>query len=95
MAEYIEREAALAFQNEVEPVIAFNGEQTFTTTRDSDMVSYLNSIPAADVVSRKAYLEAIGTINEAHFYPERAEKIINAFLESYHSMCMEWSVENG
>lgn len=49
--EYIEREAALAFMNEVEPCICHNSDGVvFTATKDSDMLDYLRSIPAADVV---------------------------------------------
>lgn len=51
MAEYIERETALAFMNEVEPCICHNSDGVvFTATKDSDMLDYLRSIPAADVV---------------------------------------------
>ena len=51
MAEYIEREAAIAFMNEVEPCICRNPDgAVFTATKDGDMLEYLRSIPAADVV---------------------------------------------
>ena len=51
MAEYIEREAALAFQNEVEPLLCRNvvTHDIMSATKDADMVKYLQSIPAADV----------------------------------------------
>lgn len=51
MAEYIEKEKALAFQNELEPLLcrsAATGE-VFSATKDADIVAYLQSIPAADV----------------------------------------------
>lgn len=51
MAEYIEREKALAFQNELEPCLcrsAATGE-VFSATKDADLVAYLQGIPAADV----------------------------------------------
>lgn len=52
MAEYIEREAALAFQNELEPCICKSAHDgnVFSATKDTDIVRYLNAIPAADVV---------------------------------------------
>ena len=48
---YIEREAALAFQNEVEPLLCRNvvTHDIMSATTDADMVKYLQSIPAADV----------------------------------------------
>lgn len=51
MAEYIKREAALAFQNEVEPLLCRNvvTHDIMSATKDADMVKYLQSIPAADV----------------------------------------------
>ena len=51
MAEYIEREAALAFQNEVEPLLCRNvvTHDIMSATKDADMVKYLQSLPAADV----------------------------------------------
>ena len=51
--EYIEREAALAFQNEVEPLLCRNvvTHVIMSATKDADMVKYLQSIPAADVRS--------------------------------------------
>ena len=49
--EYIEREAAIAFMNEVEPCICHNPDgAVFTATKDSDMLEFLRAIPAADVV---------------------------------------------
>lgn len=57
MAEYIEKEKALAFQNELEPRLcrsAATGE-VFIATKDADLVAYLQSIPAADVVSGSDY----------------------------------------
>lgn len=51
MAEYIEREKALAFQNELEPCLcrsAATGE-VFSATKDADLVAYLQSIPAVNV----------------------------------------------
>lgn len=51
MAEYIEREASLAFMNEVEPCICHDLDgAVFTATKDSDMLEFLMAIPAADVV---------------------------------------------
>lgn len=52
MAEYIEREAALAFQNELEPVIckSVHSGGIYSATRDDDLVRFLSAIPAADVV---------------------------------------------
>ena len=49
--EYIEREAALAFQNEVEPILCRNvvTHDIMSATKDADMVKYLQSIPAANV----------------------------------------------
>lgn len=49
--EYIEREAALAFQNEVEPILCRNvvTHDIMSATKDADMVKYLQSIPAAEV----------------------------------------------
>lgn len=49
--EYIPREAALAFQNEVEPLLCRNvvTHDIMSATKDADMVKYLQSIPAADV----------------------------------------------
>ena len=51
MAEYIEREAAIAFMNEVEPCICCNPDGVvFAATKDSSMLEFLRAIPAADVV---------------------------------------------
>lgn len=51
MTEYIEREAAFAFMNEVEPCICHNPDGVvFTATKDNDMLEFLRAIPAADVV---------------------------------------------
>ena len=49
--EYIEREAALAFQNELEPVIckSVHSGGVYSATRDDDLVRFLSAIPAADV----------------------------------------------
>jgi hypothetical protein len=49
--EYIERDAALAFQNEVEPLLCRNvvTHDIMSATKGADMVKYLQSIPAADV----------------------------------------------
>jgi len=51
VTEYIEREKALDFISEVEPIICMppNNKPTFTAVKDPDMVAYLESIPAADV----------------------------------------------
>ena len=51
MSEYIEREKALDFISEVEPIICMppDNKPTFTAVKDPDMVAYLESIPAADV----------------------------------------------
>lgn len=51
MAEYIEREAALRFQDELEPVICKSVETgaLFSATKDVDLTSYLYALPAADV----------------------------------------------
>ena len=51
MAEYIEREAALKFQNELEPLLCRNvvTHDIMSATKDADLVEYLRSIPAADV----------------------------------------------
>ena len=49
--EYIERDAAIAFMNEVEPCICHNQDgAVFAATKDSDMLKFLRAIPAADVV---------------------------------------------
>lgn len=51
MTEYIEREAAIAFMNEVEPCICYNPDGVvYSATKDSDMLEFLRAIPAADVV---------------------------------------------
>lgn len=51
MEEYIPREAALGFMNEVEPCICRNPDGVvFTAAKDNDMLEYLRSIPAAGVV---------------------------------------------
>lgn len=57
MTEYIEREAALAFQNELEPMVCKNimTDELFSATKDSDLVAFLQNIPSADVVSRDCY----------------------------------------
>ena len=48
---YIEREAAIAFMNEVEPCICHDPDgAVFTATKDSNMLEFLRAIPAADVV---------------------------------------------
>jgi hypothetical protein len=51
MADYIEREAALRFQDELEPVICKSVETgaLFSATKDADLTSYLIALPAADV----------------------------------------------
>ena len=51
MSEYIDREAALAFMNEVEPCICKNAVtgEIFSATKDKDMIAFLSAIPAADV----------------------------------------------
>lgn len=57
MAEYIERDSALAFQNELEPMVckSIMTDELFSATKDSDLVAFLKNIPAADVVSRDCY----------------------------------------
>lgn len=49
--DYISREAALAFQNEVDLLLCRNvvTHDIMSATKDADMVKYLLSIPAADV----------------------------------------------
>lgn len=48
--EYIEREEAIAFMNEVEPCICHDPDgAVFTATKDSNMLEFLRAIPAADV----------------------------------------------
>ena len=51
MAKYIESEKALAFQNELEPVVCKNimTDELFSATKDSDLVAFLQNIPSADV----------------------------------------------
>jgi len=49
MAEYIDRDKVLAFQNELEPVLVF-GQPVYSATKDADLVAFINDIPAADVV---------------------------------------------
>lgn len=51
MTEYIEREAALRFQDELEPVLCMPPDKSgvFSATRDAELVSYIQNIPAADV----------------------------------------------
>ena len=51
MAEYIEREAALAFQNELSMLLCkdvVTGD-VMSATKDADLVKYLLSLPTADV----------------------------------------------
>lgn len=57
MAEYIEREAALAFQNELGPMVckSIMTDELFSATKDSDLVAFLQNIPSADVVTRDCY----------------------------------------
>lgn len=49
--DYILRKDALAFQDEIEPSFCFDNKtrNIFSATKDSDLVGYLNAIPAADV----------------------------------------------
>lgn len=52
MAEYIDREQELAFQDELEPVLCWSqmGQpEMFSATKDVDLVEYLQLIPAANV----------------------------------------------
>lgn len=51
MTEYIDRDAALAFQNELEPVVckSIMTDELFSATKDSDLIAFLQKIPAADV----------------------------------------------
>lgn len=79
MPEYIERDAA---KEAICLTILHDG------IRDA-LKCNIDDIPAAEVVSRKAYLDAIGTINQAHLYPERSAEIIDEFLGRYHALCME------
>lgn len=55
MAEYIDREAALAFQNELEPMVckSIMTDELFSATKDSDLVAFLQNIPSADVAPVK------------------------------------------
>ena len=48
---YIDRDAALNYQNEVEPCLCRNAHtgEVFSATRDDALVRYLEQIPAADV----------------------------------------------
>lgn len=48
---YIDRDAALNYQNEVEPCLCRNAHtgEVFSATRDDALVKYLEQIPAADV----------------------------------------------
>ena len=63
MVEYIEREAALAFQDELEPVMCLpmhfpqekQGTIGFSATKDADLVAYLQAIPTADVIPRSEF----------------------------------------
>lgn len=52
MTDYISRDAALAFQNELEPVMckSIHSGGIYSATRDDDLVRFLSAIPAADVV---------------------------------------------
>ena len=54
MAEYINREAVLKFQDELEPCICWprygDGSPCFSATKDIDLVQFIKDIPAADVV---------------------------------------------
>lgn len=55
MEEYISRESVLNFQNDLDPCIcrsSYNDEM-FSATKDADLVRFICSIPAADVVKRK------------------------------------------
>lgn len=53
MSNYIERESVLRYQDELEPClcrsIGQDSIELFTATRDSDLINYIQSIPAADV----------------------------------------------
>ena len=51
MSEYISREAALAFQDNVDPDFARNimTGDIYAATKDAEIIKYLNAIPAADV----------------------------------------------
>ena len=54
MKEYIEREAILAFQNELEPCICWDPDgNVFSTTKDTDLVSFICNLPAADVEEKR------------------------------------------
>ena len=53
MSDYIEREKVLRYQDELEPCICRSigqdATELFTATRDSSLINYIQSIPAADV----------------------------------------------
>ena len=53
MSDYIEREKVLKYQDELEPCICCSigqdATELFTATRDSSLINYIQSIPAADV----------------------------------------------
>ena len=53
MPDLIRREDALRFQDELEPVMCFSDRQTFSATKDSDLVAYIQAIPAVDAVEVK------------------------------------------
>ena len=86
MSDYISREAALS---EVCHGCSIDYPCDPCEPPDCEIKTRLVAIPAAEVVSRKAYLDAIGTINQAHLYPERSAEIIDEFLGRYHALCME------
>ena len=69
MAEYIEREAALAFQNELEPMVckSIMTDELFSATKDSDLVAFLQNIPSADVVTRDCYDRLLAPLSPSGF----------------------------
>lgn len=76
MAEYIKREDALKFQDELEPCFcrsAITGE-AFIATKDADLVPFLQNIPAEDVRPvvrgkwRKAYNPSFSPFDDSGAY---------------------------
>lgn len=84
MAEYIKRENALKFQDELEPCFcrsAITGE-AFTATKDADLVPFLQNIPA--LLDFKARLRGMPPETTPILaVPQLPRKAPKPFLEMY------------
>lgn len=87
MTEYIEREAVLMFQTELTPCICVSTHDwdIVCATKDADLVRYIESIPAADVVEVVRCKDCIHREDEAWLTVRGVTRIVAK------DVCRNWS----